>query len=220
MTTGAAIFLMGPPGSGKGTQALAVENAFGFERFETGGALRRLALEDSPLGSRVKALIDAGRLAAPPLVSEIVVREAERMLGSGQSVVFDGSPRTLFEAERLLTALGTDRVGRLLVIILEVPKPETVKRIAARWICAGCTRPTAQVPETLVACRACGGRLVRRPDDTESVAERRWEEYTFRTLPVIAFFERQGLVVRVDGHRPIPAVTDAVASIVRQRFGP
>lgn len=220
MTTGAAIFLMGPPGSGKGTQALAVENAFGFKRFETGGALRRLAGEDSPLGRRTKAFIDAGRLAPPPLVAEIVVREAERHLESGQSVVFDGSPRTLFEAERLVASLGTDRVGRLLVIVLEVPKPETVKRIVSRWICTGCTRPTVPVLETVKACRACGGRLVRRPDDTEAVAERRWEEYTFRTLPVIAFFERRGLVARVDGHQSIPTVTDAVISKVGQRFGP
>lgn len=213
------VFFMGPPGSGKGTQVAAVKRHFGFEGVDTGSMLRAMSKEDSPRGRRIKDLIDAGRFAPPPLVAEIVTDQVRRLLRGGKPVALEGSPRTLHEAEILLDALHADGTDRMLVIFLDVPKPQTVQRILERWICEGCKCSTTLSVDTLEGCADCGGTLVRRADDTVEVAEKRWEEYTFRTLPVIRLFERRGLVARVNGDRPILEVTNAVQQIVRERLG-
>lgn len=223
------IILMGPPGSGKGTQARSLRERYGFETIETGAIFRRLSAEASPAGRQLKALLDAGRLASPPFAARLVIGEAQRMLKRGKGIVFDGSPRTLREAELLLEALvrkrkprrfvGGTRVPRLLVIALDVSEQETVKRIVNRWVCEGCERPSPDSGASLNACAACGGKIVRRADDTALVAKRRWEEYAFRTLPVIRYFERLGCVVRVDGNRPPSSVSAETGARVAEFFG-
>jgi adenylate kinase len=153
-------------------------------------------------------------------VAEIDIRECRKILERGRNVVLDGSPRTLYEAERDLAALRAGGASRVLVIVLDVPKPETVRRVLRRWICAECRQPAPVVKkEVPKRCGACGGLLIRRPDDTADIMDRRWEEYTFRTLPVIELFERQGLVARIDGRRPIPEVWAAVRDVLQRSFG-
>jgi len=213
------IMLMGPPGSGKGTQASALQERFGFERIETGAMLRAIREGPSPAARRVRELMDAGQLAPPPLVADFVIREARRIRGGGKGIVFDGSPRTLAEAERLFAALRKDRIDRVLVVVLDVPKPETLRRVLQRWICEHCQRSGPLRESTPEICDACGEKLVRRPDDTADVMEKRWEEYAFRTLPVVRFFERRGLVAHLNGDQPIPEVCAAVAAQVGERFG-
>ncbi|TSC73002.1 MAG: adenylate kinase [Parcubacteria group bacterium Gr01-1014_38] len=213
------VFLMGPPGSGKGTQVAALEREFGFEGIDTGALLRALSKEDSSVGRRVKALMDTGRFAPSPLVAELVTGRVRRFLREGKAVALEGSPRTLHEAEVLLSGLRADGMNRVLVVFLDVPKAQTVQRIMERWVCEGCQRSTMLSADAPEGCADCGGKLVRRADDTPEVAEKRWEEYTFRTLPVIRFFERQGLVVRVESHRSISEVTHRVHTAVRQRLG-
>lgn len=209
---------MGPPGSGKGTQVAALKRVFGFEGIDTGALLRALSKEDSPVGRRVRVLMNAGELAPPPLVAKIITEQVLRFLRAGKSVALEGSPRTLHEAELFFAALRAERMNRALVVFLDVPKTQTVRRILERWICEDCKRSTALPVNTPEGCADCGGKLVRRTDDTSEIAERRWEEYTFRTLPVINFFERQGLVARVNGDQPIPDVTASVHDIVRSRL--
>lgn len=212
------VMFIGPPGSGKGTQAQAALERYGLERIETGALIRSMRDDPSPIARRVTELYDAGRLSPPPLVADLVVREVRRILKRVKGIVFDGSPRTLAEAERLLAALKEDRLNRVLVVVLDVLKPETIKRILRRWTCVQCKRPESVrelKPET---CEACGGVLTRRSDDTAEIMEKRWEEYTFRTLPVIEYFERRGLAVRVDGARPIPDVTREVQRLLEERL--
>ncbi|MDP3685514.1 MAG: nucleoside monophosphate kinase, partial [bacterium] len=181
--------------------------------------LRALSKEDSPLGRQLKAFTETGRLAPPPMVVQLVTDHILKFLRDGRPVALEGSPRTLYEAETLLGALRTDGIDRMLVVFLDVPKPQTVQRILERWVCEGCKCSTTHPVNTPEGCTDCGGTLVRRADDTAEVAEKRWKEYTFRTLPVVRFFERQGLVARVNGDRPIPEVTDEVRNIVRERIG-
>jgi adenylate kinase len=142
-----------------------------------------------------------------------------RIISQGQGVIFDGSPRTLFEAEELLKALPPEARRRALVVFLDVPKPETLHRITRRWVCAGCRNATPNADNVPQACAECGGKLERRPDDTPEVLDTRWEEYVFRTLPVIEFLGRQGLVARVNGHQPPSDVTDDVRTVLRERLG-
>jgi adenylate kinase len=212
------ILLMGPPGSGKGTQAQALQERYGLERIETGRILREIAKEPSDRGRRVQTFVDSGRLAPPPMVAQLVAEEARRILAGGGGILFDGSPRTLAEAE-ILSRLLSDITDRVLVIMLDVPKSESVARILKRWICTDCKRPQPPMPDIAEACRLCGGKLEKRADDTTAIVEKRWEEYTFRTLPVIEYFNRQGKVARVNGNRPISDVVSDVAHIVTERLG-
>jgi len=201
------VMFMGPPASGKGTQAQALLERGGFERIETGSILRQMRNDPSPIAKEVIEYVDAGKLAPPPLVAELVIREARKLLRSGKGVIFDGSPRTLFEAEVLLRALQDDGIQKIIVVALEVPKPASLERVLLRWVCTSCRRASALPPGGSPVCSACGGTLERRKDDTAEVLEKRWEEFTFRTLPVIEFFARHNMVIRVDGHRPVPEVT-------------
>lgn len=208
---------MGPPGSGKGTQVAALKRDFGFEAIDTGGMLRAFSKEHSPRAQHVHVLIDSGRLAPPPLVARIVTDHVVSLVRKGTSVALEGSPRTLHEAEILLRTLRAEGIHDILVVFLDVPQPETVQRILQRWVCEDCRRSTMLPLGTPDRCPTCGGRLVKRADDTLETSKKRWEEYRFRTLPVIQFFERQGLAARVNGHQPIPDVTQEVQAIVRQQ---
>ncbi|TSC63632.1 MAG: adenylate kinase [Parcubacteria group bacterium Gr01-1014_106] len=206
---------MGPPGSGKGTQVSALKQDMGFESIDTGGMLRALSREDSPRARQVKVIIDSGRLAPPPLVARIVTERVVSSVQEGKSVALEGSPRTLHEAEILLKTLRAEGIHDILVVFLDVPKPETVQRILQRWVCEACKRSTMLPVDVPEQCPACGGRLVKRVDDTLETSHKRWEEYRFRTLPVIQFFQRQGLVAHVNGHQSIPDVTQEVHAAVR-----
>lgn len=210
--------LMGPPGSGKGTQAHEIQREWHLERIETGALLRSMRSDASHLGQTLRQYIDRGFLAPPPLVADLVIREMETWRAQGKGVIFDGSPRTLYEAERLLAALGADGRSRVIVLVLDVPKPETVHRVLRRFVCVNCRHPNAGGAATVTACLACGGTLQRRDDDTAEVMERRWEEYVFRTLPVIHFFGRKGLTIHVDGARPIPDVWTSVQRVVAEQL--
>lgn len=189
-----------------------------MERVKTGTMLRALGATASARGRQIKELIDAGHLAPPPFVADLVIRELRRVLRRGKGVVFDGSPRTLHEAELLLAEFSRERAARVLVILLEVPKEVTVYRIMNRWVCEGCARPSHGTEESLEVCAACGGKLVRRADDTAEIARKRWKEYVFRTLPAIRYFERQGLVMRMDGTRPLPDMFAAIQQRVAEFF--
>ncbi len=156
------ILLMGPPGSGKGTQAATIEEAWGFRRIETGALLRSMRNDPSPEAKKVIVIIDSGHLAPPPLVAHLVIQEMQRVLRDGTGIVFDGSPRTLAEAERLLGALHAGKYSRVLVMFLDVQKPETVKRILVRWVCTACRRATPHTGDVIKDCQACGGTLIRR----------------------------------------------------------
>ena len=219
MSASPVIMIMGPPGSGKGTQALELHQRYGFEQIETGAIFRQISTEASAEGRELKARMNAGRFASPLFAARLVIGEAERLLKRGKGIVFDGSPRTLHEAELLLAALRRKRAARILVIFLEVLEQETVRRIVNRWACEGCEHLSPGAAESPEACAACGGKLMRRADDTVEVAKERWEEYTFRTLPVIQYFERQGFVVRVDGNQSLQDVSVETKQRVAEFFG-
>lgn len=180
--------------------------------------LRAMKHEDSPDARKVTAFMEAGRLAPVPLVTRIVLRRLRTLLDAGKRVIFDGSPRTLYEAERLLAEVA--RAGASpLVIFLESSREETIRRVSKRLVCAGCSRAADAAGRSPRACAVCGGRLVRRADDTPETMERRWEQYRFRTLPVIEFLARKGLVERVDGDRPVAEVTRDTLAVAGRRIG-
>lgn len=187
------VIIMGPPGSGKTTQAKAVAEKFGLSEFDTGGVIRTMKDDPGPMGEWVRAHYASGRLAPPPLVTDMVVAETRKRLDAGQGIVFHGSPRSLREAEALRPVLaGPGREGATVLIFLDTPKPETVRRVVAR------------------------GPREGRIDDSVEGMEKRWEEFSFRTLPTKDFLARSIPLIVVDGDRPVPAVSADVQAAVRR----
>jgi adenylate kinase len=165
---------MGPPGSGKGTQAQRLVNDRGWVQLSTGDLFRDHIRRETELGKRVKGYIDRGEYV-PDDVTVDMVRERLREIPRTTRIVFDGFPRTVAQTEALDALLGEfeRRVGG--VILLDVPREELLMRLDKR------------------------GKDQGRTDDTQEVIGRRLDVYEQQTRPVIGRYERKGVVRRVDG---------------------
>jgi adenylate kinase len=171
------IVLLGPPNAGKGTQAEMLRSRLGVPGISTGDMLRREAASGTPLGRRVKSIMDSGDLVDDATMAE-VVRERLRQADGGRGFLLDGYPRTLAQAETLAAILAA--AGRPLdaVLLIAVPEAELERRALARG----------------------------RSDDREEVIRERLRVYREKTEPLIGYYRRLGLLREVDGHRPIEEV--------------
>ena len=210
------IILLGPPGAGKGTQAARLQAARGMIQLSTGDMLREARASGSPIGEKVKAIMDAGELVSDAIVTALIAERLDSAADKG--AIFDGFPRTRAQAEAL-DILLSER-GRQLdhVIELAVDEEALVQRITGRFTCAKCGtgyhdsfRPT-KVPGV---CDVCGStEFKRRPDDNEQTVRTRMEEYRAKTAPILPFYETRGLVSRVDGMADIDEVTEEIEQVL------
>jgi adenylate kinase len=210
------IILLGPPGAGKGTQAARLQATRGMIQLSTGDMLREARASGSPVGEKVKAIMDAGELVSDAIVTALIGERLDTCADCG--AIFDGFPRTRAQAEAL-DLLLSER-GRKLdhVIELAVDEEALVKRITGRFTCAKCGtgyhdsfRPT-QVPGV---CDLCGStEFKRRPDDNEQTVRTRMEEYRAKTAPVLPFYEANGLVRRIDGMASVEQVGAEIDAIL------
>jgi adenylate kinase len=199
---GLRLVLLGAPGVGKGTQAVETRVRYGLPHIATGDMLRAAMADGSPLGQKVRAIVERGDLVPDPVIDEIMEERLARPDARG-GFLLDGFPRTLVQAEYLDALLS--RRGQKLdrVINIEVPEPEIVDRLSGRRVCGSCGA-TYHVrfsrPRRDGLCDACGGALRQRADDaTEAVAER-LQIYHARTVPLIELYRRAGLLLTIDGH--------------------
>jgi adenylate kinase len=189
------IILLGPPGSGKGTQAKRLEARHGLVQVSTGEILREAVASESSLGKTIESTMSAGELISDELVLEVLKeRLAEPDCTDG--VVFDGFPRTIAQAEALNEMAAETKNSVDAVIMLEVDDAVLISRIEQR------------------AKEAVDGEA--RSDDTVEVLKNRLSAYHEWTAPIIPFYEERGLLRRVDGMRQVHQVTDAIETIVSQ----
>jgi adenylate kinase len=208
------VVLVGPPGVGKGTQALRLKQELGVPHVSTGDSLREAVQKGTPLGRRVRSFLESGRLAPDDLMGELI---AERLgqPDAGAGFVLDGFPRTGGQVailDGVLARLGA-RLDR--VLALSAPAAEIVRRLSGRRSCPQCgsvfhieSRP----PASPGVCDGCGSALVQRPDDEEDVARERLAVFEAQTLPVLEVYRERGLLTEVDASGDPDAVFAALKS--------
>lgn len=211
-----AIILLGAPGAGKGTLAEGVKTATAFLHVSTGDMLRAAIKAGSPTGLEAKAFMEKGELVP----DDVILRIVGERLAQGRpddQYMFDGFPRTLEQARQLDETLA--RLGGAIdqVFLLEVPTPVIVSRLSGRRICKGCgaVYHVTNIPSKVAGvCDQCGGALYQRPDDSEATVLNRLDVYQRQTASLIDFYERKGVLVRVNaGTNPQAATAELLSKL-------
>lgn len=214
------VILMGAQGAGKGTQAERIAPRYRLAHLSTGELFRTAVANGTELGLLAKGYLDRGELVPDDVTIGIVDAKLQE-ISVGQpeleGALFDGFPRTAAQAEGLDRALErrNERIGA--VIEVSVPRDRLVTRLSGRRVCPQCGA-TYHVefnpPRQPGVCDRCGAALIQREDDTPEAIARRLETYFAQTAPLLSYYERRGLLSRVDGDRPIDEVTEAIAAAI------
>jgi adenylate kinase len=202
------IVLLGPPGAGKGTQAVAVAEQLGVPHVSSGDLFREAKAKGTELGNLAKSYIDKGELVPDDITVSMVMERLSKP-DCANGAVLDGFPRTVAQAERLDRALASmDRsVGT--VLLIDVPDEEVIRRLSGRMICRNCAatfHKYSKPPKKAGVCDVCGGELYQRSDDTVETARNRLKVYKEETAPLINYYSKAGKLVSVNGNQPIEAV--------------
>ncbi len=198
------LILLGPPGAGKGTQAERLVEDFGLPHISTGDMLRAQVAAGSDLGRRAKGYMDAGDLVPDEvIIGMILERIGEKDAADG--FLLDGFPRNEQQAQALDEALARLERQLTAALLVEVPDEEVVRRLAGRRVCVKNPSHIYHVefdpPKHEGVCDQDGSRLIQRDDDREDTIRRRLEVYHAQTEPLVGFYDRAGLLRRIDGRR-------------------
>ncbi|MBI4235667.1 nucleoside monophosphate kinase [Candidatus Peregrinibacteria bacterium] len=202
------IIFFGMQGAGKGTLGKAVAKKYNMQLFETGAELRRLSAESSELGHKVKSIIDAGHLVDNAVVMEIVENFVQN-LKPGVSILFDGIPRKIEQANSLNTLL--DKNGRKYrAVLINISRETALKRLTTRRICSVC-KTVYPADYQNDACE-CGGELITRQDDNPQSIETRLKAFEEETLPAIELYKDN--LIKIDGEPKIDEVEKTALEIL------
>jgi adenylate kinase len=211
------LVLLGPPGSGKGTQAERLKEQLGLPHVASGDLFRENIGNKTKLGLLAKEYIDQGQLV-PDDVTIAMVQERLQKPDCDAGVILDGFPRTLPQAEALGRILASRGRALTAVLYIKVPDEELVRRLAGRWICRQCQKPYHMVfnpPTREGICDECGGELYQREDDQPETVRARLKVYHEQTAPLIDYYRRAGLLVEVDGTGDVETVNTALLDAIR-----
>jgi adenylate kinase len=203
---------MGPPGSGKGTQAERLASAHGVSRISTGDILREAIKAGTPIAAVAKAEMDRGELVDDETMINIV---RERLVQDDirRGFVLDGFPRTVLQAEAL-DGMMKDYQGQPLVVVdVMVPHDELVRRLASRRICSQCGINAALEAET---CAKCGGLFVQRTDDNRDVVDQRLRVYERVTKPLVDYYRSRSTFRVVDGAQSLEEVAKELETVIAE----
>lgn len=212
------LVLLGPPGAGKGTQAGRIVAEYGVPHVSTGDILRAALKNQTPLGLEAKKYMDAGELVPDSVVIGIVA-DRLRESDTAKGFLMDGFPRTIPQAEALDVALDGLNRGITKVVVILVDEEDLVKRLTGRRICRSCQAPFHVMfnkPQVEGVCDKCGGELYQRDDDSEATVRNRLDVYRKQTEPLIDYYDRAGVVARIDGAQ----APDEVYADIRMALGP
>jgi adenylate kinase len=219
------LILLGPPGAGKGTQARRLEQAHGLAWLATGDMLRAEIASQSPLGRRVKDVMDAGRLIPD---ADIITLIRGRITGPDcrNGFILDGFPRTLPQAEALDEMLQQHGLRLDYVIELAVLEQDLVDRLSGRFTCATCGASYHErfnPPRVPGECDNCGPtEFIRRPDDEPEAVRTRFAAYRDMTAPILDYYRKKhsGIYHQVDGMADVDEVTRQIEAVLADNAVP
>ena len=212
------VIFLGAPGAGKGTQARRLAAGSGVPQIATGDMLREAVAEGTPLGREAKRYMDQGALVPDEVVIGLVDERLSRP-DAGPGYVLDGFPRTVAQAEALDALLGRRGQDLDRVVFFDVSREELLRRLTGRRICRRCGTAFHLVsapPKTEGRCDQCGGELYQREDDAEGTVARRLDVYQTQTAPLLDYYGKRGLLVRVAGEGPVDQVAVAIQRAVKE----
>ncbi len=195
----ANLIMLGAPGSGKGTRAVALCEVLDIVQVATGDLFRNNLKNGTPLGRLAKSYMDKGELV-PDDVTAAMVKDRLSQPDTQKGFVLDGFPRTIKQAEMLDKMLAEMNREITAVIYLDVPDEEIVKRISGRLVCEKCQAPYHKIytpPQTEGVCDKCGGKLYTRDDDKPETVKKRLEVFRSTTFPLVDFYAKKGLLVNI-----------------------
>jgi adenylate kinase len=215
------LILLGPPGAGKGTQAERLVEDFGLPYIATGNLLREAVREETELGLKAKEYMDRGDLVPDDLIIAMILEFLESQ-DTTRGFILDGFPRTGRQAEALDEEL--EKRGRSLTaaLLIEADEDTVVERLSGRRVCVKGQHNfhmTFDPPKHPERCDVDGSRLVQRDDDKPEVIQNRLAQYQEKTEPLIEYYERKGILRRIDGSREADKVSDQIrATLASLKF--
>lgn len=195
------LILLGAPGAGKGTQAETLMKLYNIPTISTGNIFREHISKNTPLGQEAKRYMDQGQLVPDELVIELV-KDRITQDDCKNGMILDGFPRTIPQAEALDIMLNELGMPIDHVVDVEVPDEVIIERMAGRTVCPSCGasyHKLYKVEKVAGNCDECSTALIQREDDKAETVKKRLEVYHAQTKPLIAFYEKQGKVLEIDG---------------------
>ncbi|MEW6686908.1 MAG: adenylate kinase [Candidatus Edwardsbacteria bacterium] len=195
------IVLLGPPGAGKGTQAIQFSKKFSIPHISTGDILRHAVQEQNELGQAVKEIMERGKLVPDEIMSQLIEKRLQKE-DTEKGFILDGFPRTINQAKKLDEILAKHNTKIECVFYIEVKEKKLFQRLSSRLVCESCktlynlkTNP----PRKKGRCDRCGGRLIIRHDDKIETIIERLRIYRKQNKPLLRFYQKKGIVLPING---------------------
>ena len=215
------VYLLGPPGAGKGTQAQQLSSSLRIPQISTGDMLREVRAQGGEEAKILASFMDAGKLVPDAFVIDLVRKRLEKD-DCSTGAIFDGFPRTEEQAKILDELFLLQKRNRLKAIMIDVPVVELKRRLDGRLTCPLCNRSYHLVdypPLVKGKCDVCGTALVIRTDDVPSTIEKRLEAYFRQTAPLIEYYRSRDAFYRVDGTKQVSEVFSSILGCLSSSLG-
>ncbi len=207
------VILMGPPGSGKGTQASLLQQRKDYILLSTGDLLRDEMKNKSDFGSKVSDFINRGLLVPDALITGFIIDYIEKNRLYEKKVVFDGFPRRISQAEALNDLMKKYDKNIDSAILIDLSDEEIIRRLTGRKMCPKCkTVYSAEVKED--KCMKCGSELIIRTDDNAETISKRIDVYKSETSPLIDYFNEKNVMKKINGQGNIENIYEQIIGVI------
>jgi len=212
------LLILGPPGSGKGTQSDIIKEKMNLKKLSTGDLLRNEMKKQSSVGLEAKKFIEKGELVPDSVMINILEIYIDKFESEGVGYILDGFPRTKPQAEALMKMLEEKNAPLSSAILVDVAEEEVIRRLGSRWTCKECqgifSFPDGKPSEA--KCSKCGGELYQRSDDKKETIVNRLKVYKKNTEPLIEYFIKKKLLITVSGEGKVDDIADEIIKLLEK----